>query len=53
MNIAFLEELPPNRLARSAFEANIIRHDDSCTAIDLQQGLDVLVEVELLVRGCG
>ena len=46
-------EVAANRLARATLEQHVVRHDDCRTAIDLQQRLDVLHEVELLVLGRG
>src|SRR6185437_14845473 len=44
-----MEELAPNGLPRSAFEENVVRHHDGSAAILLEQGFDVLDEVELFV----
>jgi hypothetical protein len=43
------EQPPPDRLARATLEQDVVRQDDSGAAIDGQDGLDVLNEVELLV----
>ena len=51
MNVALLEQVSPHRLAGPALEQHVVRHDDGTPAVDLQQRLDVLEEVQLLVLG--
>jgi hypothetical protein len=48
VDVALVQELPSNRLAGSAFEEDVVGHDDRCSAADLEQRLHVLDEVELL-----
>ena len=47
--VELLQQVPADRLAGPAFEEDVVRDDDSAAAVDLQQRLDVLDEVELLV----
>jgi hypothetical protein len=49
MNIAILEQLPANCLASATLEKDIVWDYNCGSAIDLQQGSDVLQEVKLLV----
>ena len=53
MDVALLEEVPAHRLAGAALEEHVVRHHDGGAAVDPEQRLDVLDEVELLVRGRG
>ena len=53
MNVAALEELAADGLARAAFEQDIVGNDDSSAAIHFQEADDVLHEVDLLVAGGG
>jgi len=50
VNVALLEQLASHRLPGAAFEDDVVRDHDGCTAVDREQRLDVLHEVELLVR---
>ena len=53
VDIALLQQLAADCLACPALKQHVVGHDDGGAAVDLQQGLDVLDEVELLVRrGC-
>lgn len=49
MDIALVQQFPSYGFPCPTFEQNIIRYDDSRPAVDLQQRLDVLREVQLLV----
>src|SRR5712692_4495474 len=51
VHIALVEELPPYGLARAALEKHVVGDDDGRAAVDLEQRLHVLDEVELLVGG--
>ena len=51
VDVALVQELAPHGLAGAALEEHVVGHDDGGAAVDLEQGLDVLDEVELLVRG--
>ena len=51
MDIALMQQFPAHGFAGPAFEEDIIRHDDRRAAVDLQQSLDVLDEVQLFVAG--
>jgi hypothetical protein len=53
MHVALVQELSPDSLPCPAFEQDIIRDNDGSPAILLEQRLDVLQEVQLLVRGRG
>ena len=53
VDVALVQQPPPDRLARAALEQHVVRHHDRGAAVDLQQCLDVLEEVELLVAGGG
>ena len=53
VNVRLLQQLPPHGLARSALEQHVVGNDDGAAAVDLEQALDVLEEVQLLVlRRC-
>ena len=53
VHVAFVQELAPDGLPRPAFEQDVVRHHDCGAPVLFEQGLDVLDEVELLVRrGC-
>ena len=47
--VGLFEELAPQGLASAAFEEDVVRHDDRGAAVLLQDGEDVLEEVELFV----
>jgi len=47
--LALVQELAPDSLTRPTFEEDVVRHHDRGPAILLQQGFDVLDEIELLV----
>jgi hypothetical protein len=49
--IELLQQVAPHGLARTAFEEDVVRHDDGRPSVHLQQRLDVLQEVELFVLG--
>src|SRR5205823_9819178 len=51
VGLTLMEEFPAHRLARSSLEEDVIWYDDGGPAVNLEQGLHVLNEVELLVRG--
>ena len=51
MNVALVEELPPNRLARAPLEQHVVGDDDRRPPVLGQDRPDVLDEVELLVAG--
>ena len=51
VNVRLLQQLPPHGLARSSLEQHVVGDDDRATAVDLEQALDVLEEVQLLVLG--
>lgn len=52
VHVAGLEELSASGLAGPALEEDVVRKDDSgAAAVGLEQGVDVLDEVELFVRG--
>ena len=53
VDIALMQQFSAHGFAGPAFEEDVIRHDDGGPAIDLEHGLDVLNEVELLVGGGG
>ena len=46
-----LEELAADGLAGAALEEHVVGQHDGGAAVDLQHGVDVLQEVELLVAG--
>ena len=49
VDIAFMEQLPPHGFTRTALKEDVVRHNNRCFPIDLQEGLDMLEEVELFV----
>ena len=51
VHIALVQELAPDGFPCPTFEEDVIRHHDRGAAILLQQGFDVLDEIELLVGG--
>jgi len=51
MDVAVVQELPADRLAGTTLEENVVRDDYAGTAVYCEQRLDVLDEIELLVRG--
>ena len=51
VDVALVEQLAADGLAGAALEEHVVGHDDGGAAVDLEQRLDVLDEVELLVRG--
>ena len=51
VDVALVQQLATDRFAGTAFEQHIVRHHHRRFAVDRQDGLDVLHEVELLVRG--
>ena len=53
MHVALVQQLAPDRLARAALEQHVVGHDHRGAAVDRQDRLDVLDEVELLVAGRG
>ena len=52
MQLALVQQLSPDGFARTSIEQHVVGQYDSSTAVNLEQRLDVLDEVELLVR-CG
>ena len=53
MDVAFSQQLPSHRLAGATFKKDVIRHNNCCLPINLEDGFDVLEEVKLFVRrGC-
>src|SRR3712207_6350717 len=53
VDFALPEEPPPDRLAGASLEEYVVRNDDGAPAAHVEQGEDVLDEVELLVVGGG
>ena len=53
VDVALVQELAADRLPGPALEQHVVRHDHGGAAVLLEQGLDVLDEVELLVGGGG
>jgi hypothetical protein len=51
VDVALGEQLAADRLAGAALEEDVVGDDDGGAAVDLEERLDVLDEVELLVRG--
>jgi len=51
MDVAVVQELPADRLAGATLEENVVGDDYASTAVYCEQRLDVLDEIELLVRG--
>ena len=51
MHIALGKQPPTYGLAGATLKQDVVRHDHGGAAVDRQQCLDVLDEVELLVRG--
>jgi hypothetical protein len=51
VDVALVEQLAAHGLAGPALEQHVVGDDDGGAAVDLEQRLDVLDEVELLVRG--
>ena len=51
VDLALVQQLAADGLACAAFEEHVVRHHDRRPAVLLQQGFDVLEEVELLVGG--
>src|SRR5207302_3428885 len=51
VDVALLEQLAPDDLPGAAFEENVVRNHDRRAAMDREQRVDVLEEVELLVAG--
>ena len=49
VNVALLQQVAAHRFAGPALEQHVVRHDDGTAAVDFEQRLDVLHEVELLV----
>ena len=53
MDLELLEQVAGPVRPCAALEKNVIRDHDCATAIDLEQALDVLEEIQLLVLGGG
>ena len=53
VHLAFVQQLAAHGFARPALEEHVVGHYDRCLAVDFQQRLDVLDEIELLVAGGG
>ena len=51
VHVGLLEQFAPDGLARAAFEQHVVRHHHRRAAVLLEDGEDVLEEVELLVAG--
>ena len=51
VNVGLFEELASHSLAGTAFEEDVVRYNDRGAAVLLQDGEDVLKEVELFVAG--
>ncbi len=51
MDVASLEQPAADGLARATFEQDVVGHDDGGPAVHRQDRVDVLHEVQLLVRG--
>ncbi len=52
MDVAIVEQSAADHFAGAAFEEDVVWHDDRRAAVNVQNRLDVLDEVELLVAGC-
>jgi hypothetical protein len=50
VHVALVQQLAADGLAGPALEEHVVGHDDGGAAVDLEQRLDVLHEVELLVE---
>src|SRR5581483_1914561 len=53
MHIAALQQVAPNRFARSSLEKDVVGDDDRRTTAGLEQAIDVLHKIELLIAGRG
>ena len=53
MHVALCQKVLADGFSGSALEEDVVGDDDRGSAIDPQQGLDVLDEVELFVLGAG
>jgi hypothetical protein len=53
VDVGLLEEPSSDRLAGAPFEEHVVGDDDGAAAANVEQGEDVLDEVELLVLGGG
>ena len=53
VQVAFLQQLAPHRFAGAAFKKDVVGHDDGRLAVDFQQFVDVLHEIQLLIAGGG
>ena len=53
MSPALLKKITPHLLAGTALEQNVVRDHHGGAAVDLQQRVNVLHEIELLIAGGG
>ena len=51
MDVALLEQVRADGLSGSALEEDVVGDDDRSSAVDFQERLDVLDEIELFVLG--
>ena len=51
VDVALLEQVRADGLSGSALEEDVVGDDDRSSAVDFQQRLDVLDEIELFVLG--
>jgi hypothetical protein len=51
VDVAPVQEAAADRLPRAALEEDVVGDDDRSAPVDLEEGADVLQEVELLVAG--
>ena len=51
MDVTLLEQIRADGLSGSALEEDVVGDDDRSSAVDFQQRLDVLDEIELFVLG--
>ena len=53
VDVALLEQVRADGLSGSALEEDVVGDDDRSSAVDFQERLDVLDEIELFVLGAG
>src|SRR2546425_5191534 len=53
VDVAFVKELPAHGFPRTALKEHVVGNYDGRTSVDFQDRLDVLHEVQLLIRGGG
>ena len=49
MNVALVQQLSPNRLARAALKQNVVGYHDRRASVNVKDCVDVLEKIELLV----